>query len=230
MAEGNAVMKKQAFYPGDIPQKPGCYIYRDIFGSVIYVGKASNLRRRMSQYFQPSRTARADAKLRSLINSIDSWEYITVRNEDESLLLETRLIKQYAPRYNVLMRDDKRHLMLKVDLAERFPRLRMARLKKDDSCLYFGPFPKGGALRHTADFLVRFLGIRSCRTSNPGAEDRAHCLAGTVGTAAARASAKSRKLNILSGAETSRRPERRLPRHHAGNRDKDDRSVIQTPV
>ncbi len=140
-------LKKHAFYPGDIPEKPGCYLYRDLFGTVIYVGKASNLRRRMSQYFQPSREHRADPKLRSLINSIESWEFIPVRNEEESLILESRLIKEFAPRYNILMRDDKRHLMLKLDLAETFPRLKLARLKKDDSCLYFGPFPKGGELR-----------------------------------------------------------------------------------
>lgn len=173
-------LKKHHFYPGDIPEKPGCYIYRDIFGDVIYVGKAANLRRRMSQYFQPSRENRADAKLRSLINSIETWDFITVRSEDESLVLETRLIKEYAPRYNVLMRDDKRHLMLKIDLAEPFPRLKMARLKKDDSCLYFGPFPKGSALRMTADFLVRHLALRTCKTADPDETDRAHCLAGAL--------------------------------------------------
>ncbi len=134
----------------------------------------------MSQYFQPSRENRADPKLRSLINSIETWEYITVRNEDESLILETRLIKEFAPRYNILMRDDKRHLMLKLDLSETFPRLKMARLKKDDSCLYFGPFPKGGALRQTADYLVRLLKLRTCKCAEPGEEDRAHCLAGAV--------------------------------------------------
>ena len=89
-------LKRHNFYPGDIPTKPGCYIYRDIFGKVIYVGKATNLRRRMSQYFQPSREHRADPKLRSLINTIETWEFITVRNEDEALVLETHLIKEYA--------------------------------------------------------------------------------------------------------------------------------------
>ena len=128
------------FRPSDIPDKPGCYIYRDRFGTVIYVGKAANLRRRMSQYFQDSRIRTADPKLRSLIHSIATWETITVRTEDEALILESRLIKEYAPHYNVLMRDDKRYLMLKIDPAETFPRLRFARLKKDDSCLYFGPF------------------------------------------------------------------------------------------
>lgn len=168
------------FRPSDIPSKPGCYIYRDRFGVVIYVGKAANLRRRMSQYFQPSRTRRADPKLRSLIHSIATWEFIAVRTEDEALLLESRLIKEYAPHYNVLMRDDKRYQMLKIDLAEAFPRLRFARVKKDDSCLYFGPFPKGGALHMTADFLVRRFMLRTCKSANPDATDRAHCLAGTV--------------------------------------------------
>ncbi len=76
-------VKKIIFHPGEIPTQPGCYIYRDAFGTVIYVGKASNLRRRMSQYFQPSRETRSDPKLRSLINSIASWECITVHSEEE---------------------------------------------------------------------------------------------------------------------------------------------------
>ena len=152
------------FRPSDIPEKPGCYIYRDQFGTVIYVGKAANLRRRMSQYFQDSRIRTADPKLRSLIHSIATWETITVRTEDEALILESRLIKEYAPHYNVLMRDDKRYLMLKIDPAETFPRLRFARLKKDDSCLYFGPFPKGGALHLTASICQRNGSNPLCRS------------------------------------------------------------------
>lgn len=169
-----------SFYPGDIPAKPGVYIYRDTFGTVIYVGKASNLRRRMSQYFQPSRTSRQSPKLRSLIHSIASWECITVRNEDESLILETRLIKKYAPKYNVLMRDDKRLLSVKIDLTEEYPTPRLARLQKDDSCLYFGPFPHGGLLKQTLEFLIRFFHLRFCRTRELKEEDRKHCLAAHV--------------------------------------------------
>ncbi len=173
-------LKRRDFRPSEIPVSPGVYLYRDRFGTVIYVGKARNLRRRMSQYFQPSRETRADPKLRSLIHSIESWEYIPVRSEDESLILESRLIKEYAPKYNILLRDDKRLLLLKVDPNEKFPRLKLARLKKDDSCLYFGPFPKGGELRRTAEFLTRHLGLRSCKAAVPGEADKAHCLAGTV--------------------------------------------------
>ena len=173
-------MKKIIFHPGDIPTDPGCYIYRDAFGTVIYVGKAANLRRRMSQYFQPSRETRADPKLRSLINSIESWECITVHSEEESLLLESRLIKQYAPKYNVLLRDDKRMPLLKIDRTEKFPYPKLARLRKDDSCLYYGPFPNGAALRQTVEFLSRYFGLRTCRHADPGPDEYAHCLAGTI--------------------------------------------------
>ena len=110
--------KNQKFYPGDIPIKPGVYIYRDKFNKVIYVGKARNLRKRMSQYFHASKKTTADIKLRSLINSINSWECFIVKNESESLILESRLIKKYAPYYNILMRDDKRYFLIKINLNE----------------------------------------------------------------------------------------------------------------
>ena len=169
-------MRKSEFHPSEIPSKPGVYVFRDRFGKVIYVGKASNLRRRMSSYFQPSRVARADAKLRSLIHSIDDWSYETVRSEDEALILESRLIKDFAPHYNVLMRDDKRYLLLKVDWREKFPTLKLARLKKNDGAQYFGPFPRGGALRMTLEFLLAHFGLRACRDSEPDEETRRRCL------------------------------------------------------
>lgn len=173
-------MARSDFHPGNIPAKPGVYVYRDRFGTVIYVGKASNLRRRMSHYFQPSQQLRADPKLRSLINSIDTWETFIVKNEDEALLLESRFIKEYAPHYNILLRDDKRYPMLKIDRNEKFPRIRLTRLKKKDACLYFGPFPHGFALRKLSEYLTKRFGLRSCKSLAPDAEDRKHCLAGTV--------------------------------------------------
>ena len=168
------------FYPGDVPAKPGVYLFRNRFGKVIYVGKAANLRKRMSHYFQPSRSKTADPKLRSLINSISKWEFFVVKTENEALILESRLIKQYAPRYNVLMRDDKRFLLLKINLKEDFPRLMFARIHKDDACRYFGPFPKGTALRDTVLFLNRYFGLRSCKPTHPGEKDHKHCLASVV--------------------------------------------------
>lgn len=169
-------MRKSDFHPSEIPAKPGVYVYRDWSGKVIYVGKAANLRRRMSSYFQPSRVMRADAKLRSLINSIEDWSYETVRTENEALILESRLIKDYAPYYNILMRDDKRYLLLKLDWTEKFPTLKLARLKKNDGAQYFGPFPNGGALRMTLEFLLAYFGLRACRDSEPDAETRKRCL------------------------------------------------------
>jgi excinuclease ABC subunit C len=126
----------------DIVNKPGVYLFRDRFDQVIYVGKAKSLRKRLPNYFQPSRTKTADLKLRSLVNSIDSFELFPVRTEQEAILLESRFIKQYTPRYNVLLRDDKRFLLIKIDVNSPFPRLSLARLKKDDGCLYYGPFPR----------------------------------------------------------------------------------------
>ncbi len=173
-------MARSDFRPGDIPAKPGVYVYRDRFGTVIYVGKAANLRRRMSHYFQPSQARRADPKLRSLIHSIDRWEIFPVKTEDEALILESRFIKEYAPHYNILLRDDKRYPMLKIDRNERFPRIRLTRLRKKDSCEYFGPFPHGSAMRRLAEYLTRRFGLRSCRAESPGEEEFRHCLAGTV--------------------------------------------------
>ena len=170
---------KRSFNPGDIPQKPGVYIFRDRFGEVIYVGKASNLRKRLSHYFQRSRSTLADPKLRSLINSIDSWEVIPVKNESESLILESRLIKEYAPKYNVLLRDDKRFFLIKINLGEPYPKIRLTRIRRNDEYRYFGPFPKGD-VKGTADFLTRYFGLRACQPDIPDEKDFKHCLASKI--------------------------------------------------
>ena len=151
-------------------------MFRDRFGKVIYIGKARNLRRRLGNYFQPSRKQTGDAKLRSLIKSIAQWSYQVVKSEDEALLLEAQLIKAYAPHYNILMRDDKRYLLLKVDENEAFPTLTLARLKKPDGARYYGPFPHGTALKQTREFLLAHFGLRGCRDPEPSPETRKHCL------------------------------------------------------
>jgi len=163
------------FSAQDTPNQPGVYVFRNATGEVIYVGKARSLRKRLANYFQPSRRLTADPKLRALIHSIHSYETLPVATEAEALLLESRLIKQYDPRYNIELRDDKRFLHVCVDPAEPFPRLRLVRLRKEDGRLYFGPFPRAGALRQTVDFLSRRFGLRSCRVREPGPEARRHC-------------------------------------------------------
>ena len=174
--EISVMREKLEFLTSDIPAKPGVYLFRDRFRKVIYVGKAVNLRRRLSSYFQASRLRTADPKLASLINTIAYWEFFIVRNEDESLILESRLIKQYAPQYNILMRDDKRYLLLKLDLSEPFPTLSTVRIKRADGAKYWGPFPRGTALKSTVEFLLARFKLRSCRQSEPDEETRKHCL------------------------------------------------------
>ncbi|MBO60727.1 MAG: excinuclease ABC subunit C [Verrucomicrobiales bacterium] len=149
---------------------------KDRLGTVIYVGKARDLRKRVSQYFHPSRRMGWDLKFRALVDSIADFDVHVVRGEPEALLLEGRLIKQYKPRYNVSFRDDKRFLMLKVNLNDPIPRFTLTRLKIDDGARYFGPFPGGGALRRTLNLVRHKFSLRGCRPLTPGEHDYKHCL------------------------------------------------------
>lgn len=159
----------------DVPHKPGVYLHRDRFGSVIYVGKARDLRKRLASYFTPSRQRMAEHKTRALIESIWDFDIHEVRNEPEALLLEGKLIKEYRPKYNVAFRDDKRFLLVKVHPEEPWPRFQLTRLKKDDGARYFGPFAHSGALRRTIAWMNREFGLRSCRPMRPGEKDFQHC-------------------------------------------------------
>ncbi|MDA7645692.1 GIY-YIG nuclease family protein, partial [bacterium] len=105
-----------------LPHKPGVYLMKDRFGTVIYVGKARDLRRRVSQYFQPSRRHSWDLKLLALIDAVHDFDTHNVRSEADALLLEGKLIKEFKPRYNVSFRDDKRFLLLKINLRDAIPR------------------------------------------------------------------------------------------------------------
>lgn len=159
----------------DVPHQPGVYIMRDRFNRVIYVGKARDLRKRLSSYFVPSNARRADLKTKALIESIWEFDFQTVRNEPESILLEGRLIKDFRPRYNISFRDDKRFLLVKLQMADPFPRFTLTRLKKDDGARYFGPFAHSGALRTTLNWMNKKFGLRVCRPLNPGETDFKHC-------------------------------------------------------
>ena len=143
----------------EVPHKPGVYLMRDRFNRVIYVGKARDLRKRVSSYFLPSKLAQADLKTRALLEATWDFETHVVRSEAESVLLEGKLIKEYRPRYNISFRDDKRFLLVKVDLSEEWPRFRLTRLKKNDSARYFGPFAAAGALRQTLNLMRKKFGV-----------------------------------------------------------------------
>src|SRR6187399_420996 len=161
---------------GSVPHKPGIYLMKDRFGTVIYVGKARDLRKRVSQYFQPSRRLGWDLKFKALIEAIYDFDIHVVRSEPEALLLESKLIKEFHPRYNVSFRDDKRFLLLKVNLNDPIPRFTLTRLKQDDGARYFGPFPNSGALRSTLALVRRQYHLRGCRPLTPGERDYRHCL------------------------------------------------------
>ena len=151
----------------DVPHKPGVYLMRDRFNRVIYVGKARDLRKRVGQYFMPSRAMRADIKTRALLDTIWDFEWHLAGSEPEALLLEGRLIKEFRPRYNVSFRDDKRFLMVKVDMADEWPRFRLSRFKKDDNARYFGPFAHSGALRQTLNFMRKKFGVLTFGRGTP---------------------------------------------------------------
>lgn len=163
---------------GALPHKPGVYLMRDRFGTVIYVGKARDLRKRVSHYFQPSRRMGWDLKFRALVDAIHDFDFHVVRSEPEALLLEGKLIKEFHPRYNISFRDDKRFLMLKVNLNDPIPRLTLTRIKQDDGARYFGPFPNSGALRNTLSLVRRQFHLRGCRPLTPTERDYRHCLYG----------------------------------------------------
>src|SRR6201997_2709780 len=143
----------------EVPHRPGVYLMRDRFNRVIYVGKARDLRKRGSSYFLPSKLAQADLKTRAMLDATWDFETHTVRSDAESALLEGKLIKEYRPRYNISFKDDKRFLVVRVDLSEEWPRFRLARFKKDDGSRYFGPYAHAGALRQTLNFMRKKFGV-----------------------------------------------------------------------
>lgn len=143
-----------------LPDKPGVYLMKDRLGRIIYVGKARSLKKRVSSYFQRGRALTVDQpKIRALIDLITDFDTIEVKSEPEALLLEGKLIKQWRPRYNTDFIDDKRFLLVRVDLGEELPRFRLTRLKKEDRSRYFGPFAHSGLLRKTLAQMRRQFGI-----------------------------------------------------------------------
>ena len=151
----------------EVPHKPGVYLMRDRFNRVIYVGKARDLRKRVGSYFLPSKLAQADLKTRAMLDATWDFETHTVRSEAESVLLEGKLIKEYRPRYNISFRDDKRFLLVRVDMSEEWPRFRLARFKKDDGSRYFGPYAHAGALRQTLNFMRKKFGVLTFGRGSP---------------------------------------------------------------
>ena len=143
-----------------LPDAPGVYLFRDARATVVYVGKARSLRNRVRSYFLESRWA--DAKTGSLALEIADIESILVDNEREALALEHNLIKQYKPKFNVLLRDDKTYPYIKLTLAEKYPRVYFTRKVKKDGALYFGPYFPAGLARRILHFVHKRFLVPSC--------------------------------------------------------------------
>ena len=143
-----------------LPHGPGVYLMKDRFGHIIYVGKAKDLKKRVSTYFQASRRLLTQQpKIRALLHTVYDLEVVEVRSEAEALLLEGRLIKQWKPKYNTDFTDDKRFLLVRVDTTAALPRFRLTRIRKDEQSWYFGPFAHAGLLRRTLAEMRREFGI-----------------------------------------------------------------------
>jgi len=143
-----------------LPENPGVYLFKDAGGTVLYVGKARNLRNRVRSYFLESRWM--DAKTGSLAREIADLETIVVGNEREALALEHNLIKQYRPKFNVLLRDDKTYPYIKLTAAEKYPRVYFTRRIKKDGSLYFGPYFPAGLARRILHFVHKRFLVPSC--------------------------------------------------------------------
>ena len=156
---------------------------RDRRGVIIYIGKAKNLKRRVSSYFRAG--ARHPPKVRSMVDTVFDFEFMTVKNEAESLLTEAALIKRHKPRFNILMRDDKRYLALRADPTADWPRFACCRIVRDDGARYFGPFPSAPVVRAAKDFVEKRYGIRECEAIAPDEECHRHCLADVIRTCSA---------------------------------------------
>jgi excinuclease ABC subunit C len=145
---------------GTIPETPGSYQFKDRDGRVIYVGKAKNLRQRLNNYFGDPRLMQQ--RTRQMVETAESVEWIEVRNEVEALMLEYSLIKQFQPRFNIRLRDDKSYPFLAITMSDEWPRARVMRGARQKGTQYFGPYAHAYAIRETLDLLLRTFPIRTC--------------------------------------------------------------------
>src|SRR5438309_5957011 len=143
-----------------LPTQPGVYLYKDAQGNVLYVGKANNLRSRVRSYFNDDRLA--DAKTGSLISEARDIHFIQVDNNKEALALENNLIKQYKPRFNILLRDDKTFPYIKLT-NEKYPRVYVTRRLRKDGSVYYGPFFPANLAYRLVNFIHRNFLVPSCK-------------------------------------------------------------------
>lgn len=142
-----------------LPDSPGVYQMKNVFGEIIYVGKAKNLKKRVRQYFQSKNHI---PKIQAMIKNISEFEYIITDNEVEALILEANYIKKYRPKYNTLLRDDKQYPYIKISVQEKYPRIYKVREVKKDGAKYFGPYPSAYAVNEIIDIIGNLYKLRKC--------------------------------------------------------------------
>ena len=156
-----------------LPAKPGVYLFKDKEGSVIYVGKAANLRSRVRSYF--GAPSNLPSKTQRLVSNIRDFEFVITNSEQEALILECDTIKKYTPRYNASLKDNKTFPYLKIDIAEDWPGVCITRRVQKDGARYFGPFASAGSVRKTLRLIKKIFPYRSCSKSIDG-KDKRPCL------------------------------------------------------
>ncbi len=146
-----------------VSSAPGVYLMKNAQGKVIYVGKARSLKKRLSSYFIKS--SQPDIKTEVLINHIKTFEILLTATEQEALILESNLIKKYRPKYNVILKDDKRYPVLRINVNDAYPTLSVVRKILNDGALYFGPFSSAGTVQHTIKIINKTFKLRKCKHS-----------------------------------------------------------------
>jgi len=162
-----------------LPAAPGVYLHKDRNGRVIYVGKARRLNARVRSYFQDPHER--DPKTRALVRNITDFDYIATASETDALVLESQLIKEYKPRYNVRLKDDKAYPYLRISLEEAYPRITVVRRIGRDGARYFGPYTEVRAMRETLKFAAGFFQVRTCSLDLPDASVDRPCLDYQIG-------------------------------------------------
>lgn len=153
-----------------VPEKPGVYLFKDSEGTIIYVGKSSNLSNRIGSYFGSSK--QLSIKTQRLVARLQDFEFITTESEQEALILECNLIKKYRPQYNISLKDDKSFPYLKIDINHEYPSIHVSRRIQNDGSRYFGPFASAGSVRKTLKLLQKIFIFRHCNRIITGKETR----------------------------------------------------------
>src|SRR6476620_5370540 len=157
-----------------LPESPGVYLLRDGQGKVLYVGKAKRLRSRVRSYIASDHAE--SVKTRALMQQVEALDTIVVPSEAHALILEANLIKEYKPRFNIALRDDKSYPYIKVTVQEPFPRVYVTRRVEDDGAKYFGPYTDVGAMRRALNVVKKIFTVRSCNYDMPAQMPERPCL------------------------------------------------------